>query len=301
MKHFQSALGFIHKEKVKGKDMDDDSNIMNRLRNLFTKEHEDEDIAEEIISILDENSDEGENVDSEAEMIRNIFRFKEKDAKDIMTHRKNIIALDGEETLEEALQFIVNEGNSRFPVYLENIDNIIGIIHLRDAVKCYFHEELRQKPLKELDEMIMKAFFVPETRDIDRLFRQMKTGKIHMVIVIDEYGQTSGIVAMEDILEEIVGDILDEHDEEEKNIIKTTNGSYIVNGMTELDELSDILEISFTNEFETLNGFLIDCLDHIPQDGETCNIEYEGYMFHVISAEDNMIQKVRIEKLDKKC
>ena len=147
--------------------------------------------------------------------------------------------------------------------------------------------------------MIMKAFFVPETRDIDRLFRQMNIGKIHMVIVIDEYGQTSGIVAMEDILEEIVGDILDEHDEEEKNIVKTTDRSYIVNGMTELDELSDILEISFTDEFETLNGFLIDCLDHIPQDGETCNIEYEGFMFYVISAEDNMIKKVRIEKLDK--
>lgn len=279
--------------------MDDDSRIMNRLRNLFAREHTDEDIAEEIISILDENADEGESVDSEAEMIRNIFRFKEKDAKDIMTHRKNIVALDGEQTLEDALHFIVNEGNSRFPVYLDNIDNIIAIIHLRDAVKCYFQKELRQKPLKDLDEVMMKAYFVPETRGVDRLFRQMKAGKIHMVIVVDEYGQTSGIVAMEDILEEIVGDILDEHDEEEKNVVKLPDGSYIVNGMTELDDLTDLFEISFKDEYETLNGFLIDCLDHIPQDGEKCNVEYEGYLFRVINAEDNIIQKVIIEKLDK--
>ncbi len=284
---------------MKGKNMDDDGRIMNRLRNLFAGEHTDEDIAEEIISILDENADEGDSVDSEAEMIRNIFRFKEKDAKDIMTHRKNIVALDGEQTLEDALHFIVNEGNSRFPVYLENIDNIIAIIHLRDAMKCYFQKELRQKPLKDLDEAMMKAYFVPETRDVDRLFRQMKAGKIHMVIVVDEYGQTSGIVAMEDILEEIVGDILDEHDEEEKNVVKLPDGSYIVNGMTELDDLTDLFEISFKDEYETLNGFLTDCLDHIPQDGETCNVEYEGYLFRVINAEDNIIQKVIIEKLDK--
>lgn len=276
--------------------MDDDSRITNRLRNLFAREHTDEDIAEEIISILDENADEGENVDSEAEMIRNIFRFKEKDAKDIMTHRKNIVALDGEQTLEDTLHFIVNEGNSRFPVFVDDIDNIIGIIHLRDAVKCYFKKELRQKPLKDLDEAIMKAYFVPETRSVDRLFRQMKAGKIHMVIVVDEYGQTSGLVAMEDILEEIVGDILDEHDEEEKNVVKLPDGSYIVNGMTELDDLKKLLRISFKDEYDTLNGFLIDCLDHIPRDGEKCNVEYENYLFRVINAEDNIIQKVIIEK-----
>lgn len=281
--------------------MDEDSSIMNRLKKLFAKDHTDEKLAEEIISILDENRNEGDEdfANSEAEMIRNIFRFKDQDAKDVMTHRKNIVALDGEQTLEEALHFIVNEGNSRFPVYLEDIDNIIGIIHLRDAMKCYFQKDLRGKPLKDLTEAIMKPYFIPETRDIDRLFRQMKALKIHMVIVIDEYGQTSGIVAMEDILEEIVGEIVDEYDEEEEDIVKTSDGTYIVKGMTELDDLAELLDLTFKGENETLNGFMINELDHIPEEGEHNELEYEGFLFRVINVEDNMIQKVRIEKLDK--
>lgn len=282
--------------------MDYDSSIMNRLRNLFMKEEaEDDDVAEEIISILGESSGDEKLADGEAEMIRNIFNFKEKDAKDIMTHRKNIVALDGNQTLEEALVFITNEANSRFPVYDEDIDNIIGIIHLRDAMKCYFDESLRKLPLKELPDAVREARFVPETRAIDRLFRQMKTSKIHMVIVVDEYGQTAGLVAMEDILEEIVGDILDEYDEEEQDIVHVSKDKYIVNGLTELDELKELLGIEFTEDYETLNGFLIDCLDHIPSEEETCKIEYQGYLFYVLSVEDQTIQKVRIEKMPEEC
>lgn len=282
--------------------MDYDSSIMNRLRNLFMKENaDDEDVAEEVISILGEKPGGNVLIDSEAEMIRNIFKFKDKDAKDVMTHRKNIVALDGDQTLEEALRFIVNEGNSRFPVYDEDIDNIIGIIHLRDAVKCYFDSELRGKKLKELPQAVRKARFVPETRAIDRLFHQMKVAKIHMVIVIDEYGQTSGLIAMEDILEEIVGEILDEYDKDEQNILRVSKGVYIVNGMTELDELNELLGISFTEEYETLNGFLIDCLDHIPSNEEKCQVDYQGYLFRVLHVEDKIIQKVRIEKIDEEC
>ena len=282
--------------------MDYDSSIMNRLRNLFMKENaDDEDVAEEVISILGDNPGGRALIDSEAEMIRNIFKFKDKDAKEVMTHRKHIVALDGDQTLDEALRFIVHEGNSRFPVYDGDIDNIIGIIHLRDAMKCYFDRNLCGKTLKELPQAVRKAHFVPETRAIDRLFHQMKAAKIHMVIVVDEYGQTSGLIAMEDILEEIVGEILDEYDKDEKNIIRISDGVYIVNGMTGLDELGELLSISFTEEYETLNGFLIDCLDHIPSNEETCNVDYQGYLFRVLHVEDKIIQKVRIEKIDEEC
>ena len=166
---------------------------------------------------LDDEMDEAQ-IRKAAGLIRNIFRYMDKDAKDIMTHRKNIVAIDATETLENAFQFMLGESYSRFPIYEEDIDQIIGFIHLREAATCYLDESLRKRPVKELDTYIRPVSFIPETKSIDKLFKEMQTKKNHIVIVLDEYGQTSGLVAMEDILEEIVGNILDEYDEEEEMI-----------------------------------------------------------------------------------
>lgn len=241
----------------------------------------------------------GEDKSSMAEMIRNILDYGEKDAKDIMTHRKYIIALDGNETLADTIPFILEQNYSRFPVYEEDIDTIIGTLHLRDVMACYLDEKLRNIPLKDLEEAIRPVQFIPETRNIDKLFQQMRIQKNHMVVVLDEYGQTSGLVTMEDIIEEIMGNIQDEYDEEEESIVEQMNDTYLVQGMTELSDLEEILGITFdVEDCETLNGFLVLCLDHIPSEGENHEVEYKGYHFRVMSVDDNMIQSVEIKKLD---
>ena len=144
--------------------------------------------------------------------------------------------------------------------------------------------------------------FIPETKSIDTLFKEMQAEKNHIAIVLDEYGQTSGLVAMEDILEEIVGNILDEYDEEEELIEMFPDGSCMASGMTDLEDLEDLLPVTFEKEeYETLNGFLVDQLDRIPSEEETCIIEYGGYRFTVLSVDNNTIERVKIEKLNEEC
>ena len=233
-----------------------------------------------------------------AALIRNIFRYMDKDAKDIMTHRKNIIAIDGKETLEDALKFMLDENFSRFPIYKEDIDEIVGFLHLRDAMECYLAREQRKIPVSELGDYIRAVTFIPETKSIDTLFREMQVSHNHVVIVLDEYGQTSGLVTMEDILEELVGNILDEHDVEEKMMTRLVTGNYLVNGFAELEDLEDYLGIQFDKEnYGTLNGFLIDQLERIPSQDEHCVVEYEGYRFTVLLVDNNTIRRVKIEKL----
>lgn len=237
-----------------------------------------------------------------ASLIRNIFRYMDKDAKDIMTHRKNIVAIDEEEKLEDALRFMLDEKFSRYPIFREDIDEIVGFIHLRDATKCYLDASKRQVPLKDLADCIMPVVFIPETKSIDTLFKEMQAEKNHIVVVLDEYGQTSGIVTMEDILEEIVGNILDEHDEDEETITVLADGSILMDGMTPLEDVEDYIPVTFEKEeYETLNGFLIDQFDRIPGEDETCVAEYEGYRYTVLSVDNNTIERVKIEKVQEEC
>lgn len=233
-----------------------------------------------------------------ANLIRNIVRYMDKDAKDIMTHRRHVVAIDGREPLEEALAFMLKEPYSRFPVYREDIDEIVGTLHLRDAMACYFDESRRQTPIGELSDYIRPVAYIPETKSIDRLFKEMQAEKNHIAIVIDEYGQTAGLVAMEDILEEIVGNIMDEYDEEEEDIKAYADGTYDVKGFADLEDLGEALSVAFDREeYETLNGFLIRQLDRIPGEGEQCAVTYEGYLFTVLDVDNNAIQLVKIEKI----
>lgn len=260
----------------------EDGSLIQKMRQIFQVEEEmDEDMMKEAMRL-----------------VRNIFRYMDKDAKDIMTHRKNIVAVDGEETLENVLKFMLNENYTRFPVYQEDIDGIVGFLHLRDAMTCYLRDENRKIPIGELKEYIRSVRVVPETKNIDTLFREMQETKNHVAIVLDEYGQTSGLVTMEDILEEIVGNIFDEHDEERKTIVKVDKNTYIMYGLVELEDIEDLLSIQFKKEeYGTLNGFLIDELDHIPAEDEHAVIIFEGYRFTVLLVDDNIIQRVKIEKL----
>ena len=229
---------------------------------LNPSSHEDDVTEEEIISMVNEGHEQGVLRASEAEMIHNIFEFGDKEAKDIMTHRKNLIAIDWELSYNDAVPFIIENNKSRYPVYLDDIDNIIGVLHIKDAFAFAQKNEVFRTSIKDIKGLIREVDFVPETLNIHTLFQKMQAKKSHLVIVVDEYGQTSGAVAMEDILEEIVGNIEDEHDEEEQLIRQNTDGSYTMSGFASLSDVAETLQIPVNDDdFDTLNGFLVSLME----------------------------------------
>ena len=236
------------------------------------EEDEDNEYEEEIMNIVNEGHEQGAIMEGEARMITNIFEFGDKDVTDVMT-------------------------SSRYPLYDDDIDNIVGVLYLKDVIDAY----LNQKEAT-LSDIAREPFFVHQTMNLSVLFQEMQTKKIHMAIVIDEYSQTEGIVSMEDMLEVIVGNILDEYDVEDRNITKIGWADiYLVRGSTRLEELEDTLGIEFdVEDIETLNGFLIDQLGHLPEDNEEIEIIYQGYSFKSVDIHDNMIRQVKVEKRKRK-
>lgn len=264
-----------------------------------TKEMPEDVTEEEIISMVNEGHEQGVLEANEAEMITNIVEFGDKEAQDVMTHRTNIVGVDGKINLKSAIQFMLDATNSRFPVYEEGMDNITGIIHLKDAMRCHTAGNYDEWLIKDIPGLIRQAVFIPKTRKINLLFKNMQSKKLQMVIVADEYGQTAGLVALEDILEEIVGNIQDEYDEDVVYIEEQADGSFLADGMTPLEELEDRLGITFKLEEDigTLNGYLVSKLDKIPSEDEKSVIEDMGYSFQILSVARKKIQRARIRKL----
>lgn len=257
---------------------------------------------EDIMTMVNEGHEQGVLESSEAEMITNIFEFDDKEAGDIMTHRKNIVALDGSQTLKEAARFVLKEGkNSRFPVYGKDLDDILGTVHMRDVLVHAENLQESRMAIANVPGVLRPAHFIPETRNINSLFKEMQSQKIHMEIVIDEYGQIAGIVTMEDILEEIVGNILDEYDVDEQYIVHGEDDALIMSGMTPLEDAEDELHIKFPEEdlenYDTINGLLISLLDRIPNEEEQPEVRYQGFLFEVLKVENKMIHSVRVSKI----
>ena len=253
---------------------------------------------EEIISMVREGHEQGTILASEAEMIHNVFEFDDKEVKDIMTHRKNIVSLDGNMSFIDAIEFIIDTGKSRFPVYENDVDSIIGVLHIKDAFTFFEKNEVYRSSIKDIDGLIRPVDFIPETVTINDLFKKMQSKKSHLAMVVDEYGQISGLIAMEDILEELVGNIEDEHDEEENYIRKNDDETFIMDGMTEFSDVKEALSLPVDDDaYETLNGFIISLSDKIPEEGDKTVITAYGYKFSVMSVEDKVIKQVMIKKL----
>lgn len=253
---------------------------------------------EEIISMVREGHEQGTILASEAELIHNVFEFDDKEVKDIMTHRKNIVSLDGNMSFIDAIEFIIDTGKSRFPVYENDVDSIIGVLHIKDAFTFFEKNEVYRSSIKDIDGLIRPVDFIPETVNINDLFKKMQSKKSHLAMVVDEYGQISGLIAMEDILEELVGNIEDEHDEEENYIRKSDDETFIMDGMTEFSDVKDALSLPVEDDaYETLNGFIISLSDKIPEEGDKTVITAYGYKFSVMSVEDKVIKQVMIKKL----
>ncbi len=266
-----------------------------RFSKLFKKE---ENKSEELMEIVNESHELGVINTNEADMIQNIVEIRNKDAKDVMVHRKNVVALDGKMTLEETIDFINNNSFSRYPVYLDDIDDIIGSVHIKQLLKYVSDSKNLMKRIQDIDGLIREIGFIPETNAIYSVFNKMKIKKNHIAIVVDEYGQTSGIITMEDILEEIVGNIIDENDDEESGIVEITEDEYRIEGVTNIEEVEEILGIKIEGDFETLNGFLTYMNGKIPAENSTFLVKAYGYKFQVIDVQNKVIQDVKVTKLD---
>lgn len=254
------------------------------------------DTEEEILSMVNEGHEMGVIESSEVLMISNIFEFGDKVAKDIMVNRSNMQALDSTMCLEDAIDFMLGSQYSRYPVFGESPDSIIGVLYLKDALRLHSKDNLMNKPIKSIRKLLRKPVYIPETKKIDDIFKIMQTQKVQLAIVINEYGQTAGLISMEDILEEIVGNIMDEYDVDEHHIRKRSATEYVIDGLTKLEELEELLDIKFQSEFETINGFLISQMEHIPADNEKFECDYEGYHFTLLKVKDKRINSVLVEK-----
>lgn len=259
---------------------------------------EDDIITEEEIRMMIDMGEEKGTIDYiEKEMLNNVFEFDNKTVTDIMTHRTDIVAIPIEASLMEIIALINEEGFTRFPVYEDGIDNIVGVLHAKDIIK---HIDVNQtnEANFEVENLIRHPYYVPSSKKTDELFRELQKNKVHMAIIIDEYGGTAGVVTMEDLIEEIVGNILDEYDEEERNFEKQDENTFIINGTVNLDVVGDFFDVKLPiDDYETLSGFVIGQLGRIPQGGERPEIEYDELIFKVEEVEEKRIAKVKVCKV----
>ena len=245
---------------------------------------------EEIKKMLETGSENGVFNEIEKEMINSIFSFDDKTAKDVMVPRREVFAIDIEEPLEKILDEILETRHSRIPVSEEQIDNIIGILQVKDVMI-----EARKKSFEEVDirALLKEAFFVPDGKSTDELFREMQKTKNRMAVLIDEYGGVSGILTVEDLVEEVMGEITDEHEEEVVELQKIGEKEYLLDGSILIEELNEKLNLKLeTENYDTLSGYLIEELGYIPKDSGQCELDADGVHFKILEVKEKRIRKV---------
>jgi len=248
---------------------------------------------DEIQNMIETGEREGVIEEDEREMLQRIFRFNNTIAKEVMTPRLDMTAVPKTASIDEAIETLVQSGHERVPVYEGSLDNVIGVIHIRDLVR---EQTYGENPDLELDDVIQPTLHVPESKNVDELLTEMRENRMQMVIVIDEFGTTEGLVTMEDMVEEIVGDILE--GEEEEPIEYVDDDTVIVRGELNIDEVNEALDIELPEgeEFETIAGFIFNRAGRLVEEGE--DITYDGVRLHVEQVENTRIMKARVTKLD---
>ena len=249
---------------------------------------------EEIRTIVEASGKTGVIDAEEREMIHNIFEFDDTTVDEIMTHRTEIASIDVEAPRSEIIHTVTTEKYTRFPVFEDNIDQIIGTLHVKDLLP---YLDKNAGPL-DIRTLIRTPYFIPESKRISDLFKEMQRDKNHIAIVLDEYGGTAGIVTVEDLIEEIVGNIFDEYDtDEEEELVKIDEDTYEVDGLMNIDDVEDIIGIGLpTEEYDTVSGFILGHLGRFPEDGEEIRFEFRHHLFEVMQVDDQIITKVRITR-----
>ena len=264
-----------------------------KILHMKTEDQEEAVTEEEIKALLKMGNESGTFDDDEREMIDSVFKFDERTAKEIMVPRRDVFTIDIEDSFESQIDEILQTRHSRIPVYEESIDNIIGVLHVKDVMI-----ELRKNALEEGDirRMLHKPFFVPETKDADELFRSMQETRHHMAILVDEYGGFSGIVTIEDLVEEIMGDINEEYEEVVPDIQAVSEDEYLLDGGILIDDLNEELGLKLeTENYDTLSGYLIEQLGHIPAKEDRDVIREDNLVFNVMEVKDNRITRVELQ------
>lgn len=224
------------------------------------------------------------------DMIKGIEELSETSVKEVMIPRIDVDFVSANTTKEELISKIIESGHSRLPVYSDSIDNVIGVLYVKDLIKC-----IVQKQEIDLQKIIRKAFFVPESKRIDSLLREFKRRHLHIAIAIDEYGGVSGIVTMEDIIEEIVGDIQDEFDKEQEDILEISKNVWICDARVDLDDLNEALDAQFPNEdFDSLGGFVFDLFGKVPVKYEKAS--WNEFDFIIQDMDGHRINQVKVIK-----
>lgn len=233
----------------------------------------------------------------EREIIENVIEFGNTYVREIMTSRVNISAINTKNTLQEVLDLIREKSISRLPLYEENLDNIIGIIHSKDLLP-YINSDLGQTTIN-WKTLARKALFIPTTKKLDDLLRDFQREKTHIAIVVDEYGGTEGVITLDDVLEEIIGEITDEYTETVELFTRKKSGNYVFDAKIDLDDMADILSMELTSdddEYETLGGLIYHLLERIPEEGET--LEFKGLELKVDEMDNNRLTKVEVKVLE---
>lgn len=249
----------------------------------------------EIMTLVDVAEEREVIEEEEREMIHSIFEFGDTVVREVMVPRPDMVCLEHEDTLRDAMEPIVGRGFSRIPMYREDLDNIIGIIYAKDLIKSLRDGEL-ENPVREL---AREAYFIPETKKVSELLRELRNRKVHMAIVIDEYGTTAGLVTIEDLIEEIVGEIFDEYDREVVMVEELEDGTFLVNAKIAMDDLKDLLGVDLPHEgIDTLGGLVFNVLGKVPSQGE--KFTYQGMEFTVVKVYKHRIYRVMIKAREEK-
>ncbi len=272
------------------------TNFIIRLFGIDPHEEDKKVTEEEIRLMVDVGGEKGTIHENEKLMINNVFEFNNKTVSEIMTHRTEVLALPVDAGLRNVIDFINTEKYSRIPVYQDNIDNIIGVLHSKDMIPIITKDQ--KGKVFDLKAVSRQPYFVSTSKRTDELFKEMQRQKTHLAIIVDEYGGTAGIVTIEDLIEEIMGNIFDEYDVEDVDIEVLDNNTYLIDGSTNLDLVSQYLGVELpTEEYETLSGFMIGQLGRIPKKGDNPSLEFNDLILTVEKAEKRRIAKVKVSQV----
>ncbi|WP_292392711.1 hemolysin family protein [Methanoculleus sp. UBA303] len=247
---------------------------------------------DEIKEWIDVGEEEGTIEEQERDMLYSVLRFGDTTVREVMTPRIDVVMIEDTSTLENALSIFNDTGFSRIPVYHEQIDNVIGLLNIKDIFAAVF----RQQMSAMIRDMMYEPYFVPESKKIDELLKELQVKKQHMAVVLDEYGSFAGIVTVEDMLEELVGEIMDEFDEEEPEVQRIDEGVFLVDARAWVEHLNEDLDLNLPlmDSYESIGGLVIDRLGHIPRRGEVVKIEESGIMLVVMQMRGRRIVKVKL-------
>ncbi len=249
---------------------------------------------EEIRMMVDVGEEKGVIENLQKEMINNIFEFDDIDVSDIMTHRTDMVAVEDTDTLKDVVELPIEHGYSRIPVYHEDQDNIIGIVYIKDLLKYISSDSFPESDSPK--DYMRDAYYVPFSKNCGSLFNEMTEKRVQMAVVVDEYGGTAGIVTLEDLIEAIVGNIQDEYDNEEEEIVEESENIFTIDGTAYIEEVNELVDdIIPEGDYDTLGGFLISILGFLPKDEDKNEIQYENLKFTILNVDERRIGKVRVE------